>query len=86
MNNNNNSNRLDVLLKKQEMLKNQIASVQARQRKEEDRKLTRMKILAGAFLIEQHKENISELSCKLDSFLTRKNDRLLFGLTPLEEQ
>jgi len=83
--NNNYKNRLDVLLQKQEQLKNQIASIQARQRKDEDRKLTRMKILAGAYFLEKYKEDMPELSKQLDHFLIRKNDRVLFGLQPLED-
>ena len=76
---------LSALLKKQEALQNRIASIQARARKEEDRKLTRMKILAGAFVLEQHKGKMDKLAKMLEGYLTRDNDRKLFGLAPLKK-
>ena len=74
---------LESLLKKQEALQNQIASVQARKRKEEDRVMTRKKILLGAYILEKSKmspDDFEKLVKEMDTFLTRPNDRKLFGL------
>jgi len=74
-------------LKKQEALKNRIASIEARKRKEEDRMLTRKKILIGAFILEKYKNNEQELQKliqEMDGFLIRTNDRKLFNLAVSE--
>ncbi len=74
---------LAELLKKQESLQNRIASVEARKRKDDDRILTRKKILLGAYMLEKAKDNNDEMKkiiCELDKFLIRPNDRKLFGL------
>lgn len=75
---------LSELLKKQEAIQNRIASVQARKRKDEDRVLTRKKILIGAYIIEKLKDKPDELAKfieEIDSFLKRPNDRKLFDLS-----
>ena len=74
---------LSELLQKQESLKNRIASVEARKRNEDDRLLTRKKILIGAYIVEKIKDNNDEykkIIHEMDKFLTRPNDRKLFGL------
>ena len=75
--------RLSALLKKQESDKNRIASLKAKIRNEEDRHLTRKKILLGAYMLEHLKDSKQEMESliqKMDEFLTRPNDRRLFGL------
>jgi hypothetical protein len=81
-----NAEKLQALLKKQEALKNNIASLEARVRNEEDKKTTRMKILVGAYFMEKYKDKMSELVKMIDGFLTRDNDRKLFGLNPLQKE
>lgn len=76
------------LLKKQEALKNRIASIEARKRKEDDKRLTRKKILLGAFVLEKYKDQSEGLQAfvqEMDKFLTRTNDRQLFNLPVVEE-
>jgi hypothetical protein len=77
--------KLQDLLKKQDAIKNHIASLEARLRTEEDRKLTRKKILSGAYLLDKYKGQDSQLAGILNDFLIRDNDRILFGLTPLSK-
>ena len=77
---------LKALIQKQTVLKNRIASIEAKIRHEEDKKLTRMKILAGAYLLNQYKDKKNALGKMMDGFLTRDNDRILFGLTPLKNE
>lgn len=79
---------LAELLKKQDALKNRIASIEARKRKEDDKLLTRKKILLGAFILEKYKdkpEGLQALVHEMDKFLTRANDRKLFNLPVIEE-
>lgn len=70
------------LKKKQESLQNRIASIEARKRKDEDRRLTRQKILIGAYMIEKFKDQVAfqSLIKEMDGFLKRPLDRKLFGL------
>ena len=77
---------LEELLKKQEALKVKISSIEAKLKNEENKKITRMKILAGAYTLEQYKGKMDKLGQMLDGFLTRNNDRLLFGLPALKEK
>lgn len=79
---------LAELLKKQDALKNRIASIEARKRKEDDKLLTRKKILLGAFILEKYKdkpEGLQTLVQEMDKFLTRANDRKIFNLPVIEE-
>lgn len=78
----------------------QIKQLKARQEKAEARKLnlllkkdkandTRKKILAGALIIQimENDEAAKHRFMKqLDGYLTREDDRALFGLTPLEKE
>jgi len=80
---------LAELSKKQNALQNRIASLEARKRKEDDRRLTRQKILIGAHILEKLKEQpeaLKKLVNEMDSFLKRSNDRKLFGLPEKPEQ
>lgn len=53
---------LAELSKKQEAIQNRIASIQAKKRKDEDRILTRKKILIGAYLIEKYKNDLENFN------------------------
>jgi len=75
---------LSELQSKQKALQNRIASIESKKKKEEDRLLTRRKILLGAYMIEKFKNDSDEfkkLTLEMDKFLTRPNDRKLFDLT-----
>ncbi len=74
--------KLENLLKKQNAIKNRISSITSRIRNEQDKRLTRKKILVGAYFLEKYKEEPNRLNEMLNGFLVRDNDRLLFGLHP----
>ena len=74
---------LKELKAKEESLKARIANLEIRQRKEEDRILTRKKILIGAHVLEKIKNDqaaLTKLAQELDNFLIRPHDRKLFDL------
>jgi len=74
---------LEKLLEKKQRLEQQIASAKSRQKKKERVDDTRKKILVGAYFLEvKYKDKENELIKILDGFLTRDNDRALFGLPP----
>jgi large subunit ribosomal protein L7/L12 len=75
--------KLQTLFEKQQIIKNRIASISSRIRSEQDKKLTRKKILIGAYFLEKYKSDESKLSQLLNYFLVRDNDRALFGLSPI---
>jgi len=72
--------KLEGLLKKQNAIKNRISSITSRIRNEQDKRLTRKKILVGAYFLEKYKGEPNKLNEMLNGFLVRDNDRLLFGL------
>lgn len=75
--------RLKALQHKQE------ARQRAAQSKQERANNTRKKILVGAMILEEMKENEprkAELMHKLDAFLVRDDERTLFGLPQKAEQ
>ena len=77
---------LDKLLKKQEQLKAQIASVRAREKKQRRKDETRLKILVGAMTINEAIKNddIDGLKKRLNEFLERDSDRKVLYI--LDEQ
>ena len=75
--------KLQILLEKQQIIKNRIASMSSRIRCEQDKKLTRKKILIGAYFLEKYKDDEGRLVQMLNGFLVRDNDRALFGLSPI---
>jgi len=77
---------LEKLLKKQEQLKAQIASIRAREKKQRRKDETRLKILVGAMTINEavKNDNIDGLKKRLNEFLERDNDRKLLNI--LDEQ
>lgn len=78
----NKKERIEALIKKQDQIKQQIASISVRVRKEEDRILTRKKILIGAYMLEKCKTDVTEMNRlmqELDRFLMRPHDRKLFS-------
>lgn len=73
---------LQALLKKQEQITARIKALKTKEISQLRKDETRKKILAGSYLLEKtERENSFEaLKEGLDKFLTRKNDRALFGL------
>ena len=78
---------LEKLLKQQSMLDARIKAIKAREAYQERKNETRRKILAGAYILEQHTKDgtMHQLTKELDWYLTRKNDRALFGLYVKDE-
>lgn len=72
--------KLKKLLEKKQQLENRIKLEQNRLQKKERQDDTRRKILAGALMLEEYKNKPEELKAKMDKFLSRDNDRELFGL------
>lgn len=73
---------LDALLKKQAMIEARIQLLKSKETSQKRKDDSRKKILAGAYLLEKHEKagTLEELVQELDGFLSRKNDRALFGL------
>ena len=81
------SNRLETLNKKIEQLEAQKSSVIAKLKAKAKEKDTRKKILVGSYFLKKAEKegSMDELIKKMDNFLTRKNDRLLFNLPDLKD-
>lgn len=77
--------KLSSLKKKQAQLKAQIQALESAEKSREKKRETRRKILIGAFYFDQAKEanQLPELYQKLEGYLVRDTDRLLFNLHPL---
>jgi hypothetical protein len=77
---------LEALKQKQEALKNKITQVEAKAKVVAKKQDLRRKILLGAYFLEQAEKegSVKELYQKLDGFLTRNSDRVLFDLPLLE--
>ena len=71
---------LKKLEEKKSQIQNQISNVKQRLQQEERQKDTRRKILVGAFFLEKYKDKFPELVKQIDPFLSRPQDRALFGL------
>ena len=78
---------LEKLLQKQLRLNSRIKTVKTRNAYQERKNETRRKILVGAYILDKHRKEktIYQLHKELDWFLTRSNDRILFGLHAKEE-
>ena len=78
------SSRLEQLLKKQEELKAQIRKEKNKLSQAERKKDTRRKILLGALMMDMMKKgelDEKKILKRLDGFLTRETDRLLFDFS-----
>ena len=77
--------KLEVLKQKQAALKAKIEMMTAREKTIAKKQDVRRKILLGAFALEQAKKDdkVAELYQKMDKFLTRNSDRVLFDLPML---
>ena len=79
---------LENLIKKHSQLEARIQSLKAKESTQKRKNENRKKILAGAYILEKHEKagTVKELVAELDNFLTRKNDRVLFGLVEKTEK
>jgi len=74
------SDKIEKLEKQMKQLQERIASEKARIKKKERKDDTRRKILVGAYFMEKYEDNMDELVGMIDPFLSREQDRKLFGL------
>ena len=74
------SEKIEKIEEQMKKLKQRLASEKAKIRNEERKDDTRRKILVGAYFMEKYQDNMDELTRMIDPFLTRENDRKLFGL------
>lgn len=80
--------RLEQLEQQQAKIKKQIQREKNRQRQQQRKDDTRRKVLLGAYVqtkMEENERYKAELLAGLATYLTRPNDRQLFGLEPLEK-
>lgn len=77
---------LEKLKKQEAQLKVRIQALEAGEKTRERKKDVRRKILLGALVLERLKAgdgHAEALKAELAGYLTRDNDRALFGLAPL---
>ena len=82
-----NENKIDKLKQQRKQLDARIQKLAAAESSRERKRDTRRKILVGSFYldyVEKHNRK-DELKQKLDGFLTRNTDRMLFDLSLLEK-
>jgi hypothetical protein len=74
--------KLDALKKQQAVLKARIEQTEARLKTQQRKQDVRRKILLGAFALEEALKagSVAELYQKMDGFLVRNSDRVLFDL------
>ncbi len=74
---------LEKLIKRKKEIDSRIINLKAKVDKTKRKEDTRKKILVGAYFIQrfEKEEKLTELNTLMDGFLTRKIDRVLFGLT-----
>lgn len=74
---------LEALRRRREQINARIARAEARVRGKTRQEATRRKILVGAMILHGCDDRPSaEILARLDAFLTREDDRALFGLAP----
>ena len=80
--------KLEQLEQQQANIKKKIQQEKSKQRKQSRKNDTRRKVLLGAYVqtkMEESEHYKAELLAGLATYLTRPNDRALFGLEPLPE-
>jgi hypothetical protein len=78
--------KLERKIKQRDILNAQIRQMQARENKKKRRDDTRRKILVGAAVLDEAETNVSYKNALYDllaRFLSRTDDRALFGFPPL---
>lgn len=81
-------NSLERLKEQREKLNARIQQKEARVKSSERKKDTRRKILIGSYFLDNAIKSgtFEEIKQKMDLFLTRNNDRILFDLSELAEE
>ncbi len=81
------ANKIDKLKEQRKQLDARIQKLAAAESNRERKRDTRRKILVGSFYLDYvaKTNKMDELKQKLNSFLTRDSDRILFDLTLLEK-
>lgn len=72
--------KLEKMLEQKKQLEARIQNERAMGKQKQRKLETRKKILAGSYLLHEYEKKPGELSKLLDPFLTRDQDRALFGL------
>ncbi len=82
------SNKIDKLKEQRKQLDARIQKLAAAESNRERKRDTRRKILVGSFYLDYLGKNnrMDDLKQRLDSFLTRNSDRVLFDLPLLQEK
>ena len=82
------NNQLDKLYQQRKQLDARIQKLSAAESTRERKRDTRRKILVGSFYLDYVEKNnrMDELKQKLDGFLTRNSDRMLFDLPLLDKE
>lgn len=78
--------KLEKKIKQRDILNAQIRQIQSRENRKKRKEDTRRKILAGAAVLDEAEANAAYKNALyelLKRFLTRNDDRALFGLLPL---
>ncbi len=80
------SKKLETLKKKQQQLNAQIQALEAAEKTRERKRETRRKILIGAYYLDQARADGTweNLVKRMDGYLNRNSDHVLFDLAPLE--
>lgn len=83
----NQAEKLDKLKTRKKALEARIVALEAAKKTAEKKHDTRRKILLGAYFLEEATKTgkVAELFGKMDGFLKRNSDRVLFDLPPLPE-
>ncbi len=79
---------LEALIKKRAQLDARIQNLKAKEATQQRKDDTRRKILVGSYILDKnHKaDTMDKIIQDLDKFLSKPNDRALFGLAPREEK
>ena len=81
------SKQLERLKQRQAQIEAQLKAAEAKEKEKERKRETRRKILVGSYFLEKYRQadNFAALQQELETYLTRKDDRALFGLENKEE-
>ncbi len=79
---------LEALMKKRAQLDARIQNLKAKEASQQRKDDTRRKILVGSYILDKNQKSgtMEKIIQELDKFLSKPNDRALFGLTPREEK
>ena len=80
--------KIEKLERQKQIIEAQLQKEKSRHKEQQRKDETRRKILLGALFLDKFRKEgtIESIKQELDNFLTRNNDRLLFGLQPLDNE